>query len=37
MVYPGQTHAIRDPALATHMWKTILGFLDRTVPAAPGS
>jgi dipeptidyl-peptidase-4 len=31
MVYPGQTHAIRDPALATHMWKTILAFLERTV------
>jgi dipeptidyl-peptidase-4 len=37
MLYPGQTHAIRDPALATHMWKTILAFLDRTVKAAPAS
>lgn len=34
MVYPGQTHAIRDPALATHMWKTIEGFLDRNVKAS---
>jgi dipeptidyl-peptidase-4 len=32
MVYPGQTHAIRSPELATHMWKTIEAFLDRTVP-----
>lgn len=35
MVYPGQTHAIRDPALATHMWKTIEAFLARTVPPGP--
>jgi dipeptidyl-peptidase-4 len=33
MVYPGQAHGIREPALATHLWKTILGFLDRTVGA----
>lgn len=37
MVYPGQTHAIRDPALATHMWKTIGDFLERTVRSASGS
>jgi len=34
MVYPGQTHAIRDPALAAHMWRTIEAFLDRTVKTA---
>ena len=33
MVYPGQTHAIRDPALQQHLWRTILAFLDRTVKA----
>jgi dipeptidyl-peptidase-4 len=32
MVYPGQTHAIRDPALATHMWRTIEDFLKRNMP-----
>jgi dipeptidyl-peptidase-4 len=37
MLYPGQTHAIRDPALVTHMWKTIMAFLERTVPPASGS
>ncbi|WP_194744537.1 DPP IV N-terminal domain-containing protein [Thermaurantiacus tibetensis] len=31
MVYPGQTHAIREPALATHMWTTILAFLERSL------
>ncbi|MGL6044010.1 MAG: prolyl oligopeptidase family serine peptidase, partial [Sandaracinobacteroides sp.] len=31
MVYPGQTHAIRDPSLVTHMWTTIEAFLDRSV------
>ncbi|QMW23682.1 S9 family peptidase [Sandaracinobacteroides saxicola] len=35
MVYPGQTHAIRDPALATHMWRGIMDFLDRTVKNRP--
>ncbi len=29
MVYPGQTHGIREPALATHLWRGILAFLDR--------
>jgi dipeptidyl-peptidase-4 len=33
MVYPGQTHAIRDPALQQHLWRTILTFLDREVKA----
>jgi dipeptidyl-peptidase-4 len=33
MLYPGQTHAIREPALQQHMWRTILAFLDRHVPA----
>jgi dipeptidyl-peptidase 4 len=37
MLYPGQTHAIRDPALATHMWRTIEAFLDRTVRTSSGS
>jgi len=37
MLYPGQTHAIRTPELQTHMWKTILAFLDRTVRDAPAS
>ena len=32
MLYPGQTHAIREPALQQHMWRTILAFLDRHVP-----
>ena len=31
MVYPGQTHSIREPALARHLWETILRFLDREV------
>ncbi|WP_318771637.1 S9 family peptidase [Thermaurantiacus sp.] len=31
MVYPGQTHAIREPVLATHLWRTILAFLDRAL------
>lgn len=34
MVYPGQTHAIRSPELATHMWRTIEAFLARTVKPA---
>jgi dipeptidyl-peptidase-4 len=34
MVYPGQTHGIREPALATHMWRGILAFLDRELAAA---
>ncbi len=33
MVYPGQAHGIREPALAVHMWRTILAFLDRSVGA----
>jgi dipeptidyl-peptidase-4 len=32
MLYPGQTHAIREPALQRHLWKTILAFLERSVP-----
>lgn len=34
MVYPGQTHAIRAPELATHMWRTIEAFLERGLKAA---
>lgn len=33
MVYPGQTHAIREPGLQQHMWRTILAFLNREVKA----
>jgi dipeptidyl-peptidase-4 len=35
MVYPGQTHGIREPALATHLWRGILAFLDRHI--GPGT
>jgi dipeptidyl-peptidase-4 len=34
MVYPGETHAIRDPVAQTHLWATIIAFLDRTVKGA---
>jgi dipeptidyl-peptidase 4 len=37
MVYPGQTHAIRDSALQTHLWMSILTFLERTVRSAHGT
>ncbi len=30
MVYPGQTHAVGGPGISVHLWKTILGFLDRS-------
>jgi len=29
MTYPGETHAIRDPAIQTHLYETIFRFLDR--------
>ena len=29
MVYPGQTHSPAGEKVRTHIWKTILGFLDR--------
>lgn len=35
MVYPGQTHAINQPALQRHLWMTVLSFLDRTVRDKP--
>jgi dipeptidyl-peptidase-4 len=35
MVYPGQTHGIREPAIATHLWTGILAFLERSLPLAP--
>jgi dipeptidyl-peptidase-4 len=35
MVYPGQTHGIREPAIATHLWSGILAFLERSLPLAP--
>ena len=31
MFYPGQTHAVGGSGVAEHLWRTILGFLDRTV------
>jgi aarF domain-containing kinase len=31
MVYPGQTHAIRDPALQLHLWQTVMAFLERNL------
>lgn len=33
MIYPGETHGIRTPALQTHLWRTILAFLQRNVLA----
>jgi dipeptidyl-peptidase-4 len=36
MVYPGQTHAIREPGLQLHLWRTILDFVGRHLPATPG-
>jgi dipeptidyl-peptidase-4 len=33
MVYPGATHSIAGEARQLHLWRTITGFLDRTVPA----
>lgn len=37
MLYPGQTHAIREPALQQHLWRTILDFLDREVKNRPAA
>jgi dipeptidyl-peptidase-4 len=37
MAYPGQTHAIRDPALQLHMWRTIMCFTDRALGIAAAS
>lgn len=31
MLYPGQTHRVGGPGVSLHLWKTILGFLDREV------
>jgi dipeptidyl-peptidase 4 len=31
MLYPGQTHRLAGAGVNTHLWKTILAFLDRTV------
>ncbi len=33
MVYPGQTHRVAGPGVSVHLWRTILGFLDRHVRA----
>jgi dipeptidyl-peptidase 4 len=35
MVYPGQTHRVAGPGVSVHLWRTILGFLDREVKAKP--
>jgi len=35
MVYPGQTHAIRDPALQLHLWQTVMAFLERSLKPSP--
>lgn len=35
MIYPGETHGIRTPALQAHLWRTILAFLQRNVVARP--
>ena len=34
MVYPGQTHRVAGPGVSVHLWRTILGFLDRQVAKA---
>jgi dipeptidyl-peptidase 4 len=31
MLYPGQTHSVGGPKIGVHLWKSILGFLDREV------
>ena len=33
-VYPGQTHAIRDPALQLHMWEATMAFLKQHLDPA---
>ncbi len=33
MVYPGQTHRVAGPGVSVHLWRTILGFLERSVGA----
>lgn len=33
MVYPGQTHRVAGPGVSVHLWRTILGFLDRNLKA----
>jgi len=35
MLYPGQAHGIREPAIQLHLWRTITNFLDRTVRQPP--
>ncbi len=35
MVYPGQTHRVAGPGVSVHLWRTILGFLDREVVHKP--
>jgi dipeptidyl-peptidase-4 len=31
MLYPGQTHRVGGPGVSVHLWKTILGFLERSM------
>lgn len=33
MLYPGQTHRVAGPGVSVHLWRTILGFLERAAPA----
>jgi dipeptidyl-peptidase-4 len=33
MLYPGQGHRVAGPGISVHLWQTILGFLDRNMPA----
>ncbi|PAX09480.1 S9 family peptidase [Sphingomonas lenta] len=35
MLYPGQTHRVGGPGVSAHLWRTILGFLDREVRSTP--
>ena len=32
MFYPGQTHRVGGPGVSEHLWRTILGFLERRMP-----
>lgn len=35
MLYPGYTHRVGGPRVSVHLWRTILGFLDRNGAAPP--
>jgi len=32
MLYPGEAHGIREPAIQLHLWRTIMAFLERSLP-----